>query len=78
MRWQFASGLRPANTLGGPFFSILATRNVVMDHVSVIGFGDGTIDVSDDSHDVTVQWSIFAEGNPTVSHNLLSLVKYST
>jgi pectate lyase len=57
-------------------FSILATSNVVIDHVSVSGFGDGAIDVSDGTRDVTIQWSIFAEGSSL--SNKTSLVKYDT
>jgi pectate lyase len=58
-------------------FSILATSNVVVDHVSVEGFGDGAIDVGEDTHDVTIQWSIFAQGSP-MFNNFLSLIKYDT
>ena len=35
--------------------------NVVIDHVSVHGSGDGDLDITEGSHDVTVSWSIFAE-----------------
>jgi pectate lyase len=35
--------------------------NVVLDHVSVAGSRDGNLDITRDSHDVTVSWSIFAE-----------------
>jgi pectate lyase len=34
--------------------------NIVFDHVSALGAGDGNIDITEDSHDVTVSWSIFA------------------
>ena len=34
--------------------------NVVIDHVSVAGSGDGNIDITQDSRDVTVSWSILA------------------
>jgi len=41
-------------------------RNVVVDHVSVAGSGDGNLDISD-STDVTVCWSVFADA---VSHGM--------
>jgi pectate lyase len=66
-----ATGGNPADGI-----SILATSNVVIDHVSVIGFGDGAIDVSDGTRDVTIQWSIFAEGSAL--SNKISLIKYNT
>jgi chitodextrinase len=55
-------------------FTLVGASNVVIDHVSVKGFGDGAIDITDDTHDVTVQWSIFGEGNP--AHNFLNLIGY--
>jgi hypothetical protein len=47
--------------------SVFNARNVVIDHVSVSGFGDGGIDITGDdngggSHDITVQWTIFGTG----------------
>jgi len=48
--------------------------NIVLDHVSIQGASDGSIDVTRGAFDVTVQWSILAENVP--SHNLLSLVDY--
>lgn len=35
-------------------------HNVVISHVSVRGSGDGLIDITENSHDVTVAWSILA------------------
>lgn len=34
--------------------------NVVIDHVSIAGSGDGNLDITEDSHDVTVSWSLLA------------------
>lgn len=34
--------------------------NVVIDHVSVDGSGDGNIDITEGSHDVTVSWSVMS------------------
>ena len=34
--------------------------NVVFDRVSIHGSADGNLDITEDSHDVTVSWSILA------------------
>jgi pectate lyase len=47
--------------------------NVVVDHVSVHGAGDQAISIGRDAHDITVQWSIFAEG---ARKNLPVLIGY--
>jgi hypothetical protein len=39
--------------------------NVVFDHVSVTGAGDGAIDVTDGAQNVTIQWSIIGPGTFT-------------
>jgi pectate lyase len=57
--------------------TIYAASNVVIDHVSIAGGGDGSIDVTDDSHDVTIQWSIFADPHEPYGSKH-SLVKYET
>jgi hypothetical protein len=46
--------------------------NVVIDHVSIDGADDGSVDVTGDSHDVTVSWSILA--HPKAGKNML--IKY--
>ncbi len=46
--------------------------NVVIDHVSIHGSGDGNLDITEGSHDVTVSWSILAA--PTDDKNML--IKY--
>jgi pectate lyase len=46
--------------------------NVVIDHVSVAGSGDGNIDITQDSRDVTVSWSILAGDSVNM------LIKYNT
>ena len=45
--------------------------NVLVDHVSVQGAQDQDISVGRGAHDVTIQWSIFAEGK---GHNLPILI----
>jgi pectate lyase len=70
-------GIRVRDTAAGKDgITIVGVSNIVIDHVSVSGFGDGAIDVTDDAHDVTIQWSILAEGTP--EHNLAMLIKYGT
>jgi hypothetical protein len=46
--------------------------NIVIDRVSVDGADDGSIDITGDSHDVTVSWSILAR--PQAGKNML--IKY--
>jgi len=60
----------------GDGISIYNASNVVIDRVSVSNFGDGAIDITGGSRDVTVQWSIFGNGYQT--ENLPSLIKYNT
>jgi hypothetical protein len=48
--------------------------NVVVDHVSIQGSGDGNLDITYDSHDVTVSWSIFAKPAGTEKN---MLIKYN-
>src|SRR5262249_49860281 len=43
--------------------------NIVFDHVSADYSGDGNIDITEHSHNVTVSWSIFS--NPKSTHNSL-------
>jgi pectate lyase len=70
-------GLRHRGTPSGTdAVRVYNSSNVVMDRMSVSGFGDGAIDVTENSRDVTIQWSILGDGNP--DHNFPSLVKYET
>jgi hypothetical protein len=46
--------------------------NIVIDHVSIDGADDGSIDITGDSHDVTVSWSILSR--PRAGKNML--IKY--
>ncbi len=45
--------------------------NIIIDHVSVQGSADGNIDITEDSHDVTVSWSILAEPAGTQKNMLI-------
>src|SRR5262245_9717547 len=47
--------------------------NILIDHVSLAGAGDGNLDITEASHDVTVAWSIIAE--PTSRKSML--IKYA-
>jgi hypothetical protein len=60
----------------GDGITIFRSANVVIDHVSVSGFGDGAVDVTEGSRDVTIQWSIL--GNGSSPHNFPSLISYET
>jgi pectate lyase len=45
--------------------------NVVIDHVSVTGQGDGAIDVTEGASNVTIQWSILGTGATDQELNLI-------
>ena len=53
---------------------VYGAQNIVLDRLSVAGFGDGGIDITEFSSDVTLQWSILGNGNP--DHNFPSLIGY--
>ena len=64
-------------------FSIVGVSNIVLDHVSAQGYGKDGFGVSDNAHDVTIQWSIFADGAkpnpcPTLCESKGGLIKYDT
>src|SRR5262249_13268935 len=54
-------GLRVRDSDDDAFRVAYNAYNIVLDHVSALGAGDGSIDVTEGSHDVTVAWSIFAD-----------------
>ncbi len=64
--------LRVRNAVGDGITIRDAAHHIVIDHVSAKGSTDGDIDVTRGASDVTIQWSIIAENDPT--HNLLVLV----
>src|SRR5205085_1560354 len=51
-------GLRVRDPVDDAFRVAYNAYNIVLDHVSAQGAGDGSIDVSQGAHDVTVAWSI--------------------
>jgi pectate lyase len=53
--------IRVRDALDDGFGVAYGGYNVVFDHVSAQGSVDGNIDITADSHDVTVAWSIFAD-----------------
>src|SRR6266849_10947312 len=67
-------GIRIRNAIGDGITIRDNTYNIVIDHVSIQGASDGSIDVTRGAFDVTIQWSIMAENIP--NHNFLSLVEY--
>ncbi len=44
---------------------VINSYNILIDHVSVSGSGDGNIDISNGSYNITVQWSILGTGKST-------------
>jgi pectate lyase len=52
--------------------------NVVLDHVSVQGAQDQALGTGKNGHDITVQWSIFAESKGQFGENLPVLIGPST
>lgn len=68
-------GIRSRGTGSGvDAMRVYNAANVVFDRVSINGFGDGAIDVTEKARDVTIQWSILGAG--IASHNLLTLIAY--
>jgi pectate lyase len=68
-------GIRSRGTPSGEdAIRVYNASNIVIDRVSVSGFGDGAVDVTEKSRDVTIQWSILGNGNP--SHNFSNLIGY--
>lgn len=58
-------GLRVRGSLDDAF-RVFDSRDVVVDHCAAAGAGDGNIDITENSQDVTVQWSVFHHaGGPT-------------
>jgi hypothetical protein len=46
---------------------VYGASNVVFDRVSVSGYGDGAIDVTENARNVTIQWSILGKGTQATS-----------
>ena len=55
--------------------TVFGASNVVIDRVSISGFGDGAIDVTEGSRNVTLQWSILGVGRQdgNIFTNLIGL-----
>jgi hypothetical protein len=71
-------GIAVRNSAGDGVQVKFGAYNIVIDHVSVSGSRDGNLDITRDSHDVTVSWSIFAEPVGTVElHSKNVLIKYN-
>jgi hypothetical protein len=61
---------------GADGIRVYNASNIVIDRVSVSGYGDGGIDVTERARNVTIQWSILGKGNSS-SHNFANLIAYS-
>jgi pectate lyase len=48
--------------------------NIVVDHVSIYGSGDGNLDISGNARDITISWSVLAEPAGTQKN---MLIKYN-
>ena len=53
-------GLRIRDAVGDGITIAGGTYNVLIEHVSVAGSSDGNVDITEDSHDVTIAWSVIA------------------
>jgi hypothetical protein len=67
------TGLRIRDAAGDGITIAYGASSVVIDHVSIQGSADGNLDITMDSRDVTVSWSILAE--PAASQKNM-LIKY--
>lgn len=73
IRSRNASGCDSCGSTGVGIGIGTEAHHVVLDQVSIQGFDDQAISVDKGARDVTIQWSLFAEGkNP--SHNLPVLI----
>ena len=54
-------GIRVRDAIDDGFRVAYGGYNIVIDHVSSQGAGDGNVDITESSHDVTVSWSIFVD-----------------
>ena len=73
IRSRNASGCDSCSSTGAGISIGTDAYNVVLDQVSIQGYDDEAISIGRGAHDVTVQWSIFAEGK-NASHKLPILI----
>ena len=45
----------------GEGIQIFGDYNIIIDHCSVSGSGDGALDINGGTHDITVQWCLFGD-----------------
>jgi len=67
-------GLRVRDTSDDGIRVYGGSHDIVIDHVSVSGFGDGAVDITESSYNVTLSWSIL--GNGVSNHNFVTLISY--
>src|SRR6185503_16046398 len=60
-----------ARNAGNDCINVVNGYNMVFDHVSVSGGGDGNFDITAGAHDITVQYSIIGTGMPNWSGAML-------
>ena len=68
-------GIRVRNTVEDGI-KVYNSHDIVIDHVSVSGFGDGAVDITEHSYNVTLSWSILGNGKP--EHNYINLIGYQS
>lgn len=72
IRSRNSNGCDTCKATGNGIVMTRGAHNIVIDRVSIQGFSDQAISVGKGAHDITISWSIFAEGRP--SHNLVLLI----
>jgi hypothetical protein len=78
LRVRDSSGCDRCPTSGAGISIGRGAYNIVLDHVSVQGAQDQALGMGKEAHDVSVQWSIFAESQGSSGTNLPVLVSTGT
>jgi hypothetical protein len=78
LRLRGSIGCDTCNSSGAGLSIARGAYNIVVDRVSVQGAQDQALSINKGAHDVTVQWSIFAESKGATGHNLPILVGGNT
>jgi Carbohydrate binding module (family 6) len=78
IRSRASQGCDDCNTSGAGFSIGESAYNIVLDHVSAQGAQDQALGMGSYAHDITVQYSIFAESKSATGKNLPVLIGSST
>jgi hypothetical protein len=78
IRVRDSTGCDRCPTSGAGISISRGAYNIVLDHVSVQGAQDQALGMGKEAHDVSVQWSIFAESGSATGTNLPVLISAST